>query len=245
MFGGTLIVSRAAALFPLYKKYLEDLGFYNVRTTAEEKEKLIKVINDLKPYIIFVEACFYEMATPYMMGRLLRVMPHLNIAAFSIGAYPADMAAWFFFHKLKGYLDLREGLEIFCRGLQRLKAGEVSFSPNVQALIDDYAEWPDTGLDITNRQMEVLIAVCNGFATLDIAANLNIGKRTVEWHVNDLYQTFHVRNKEELIRVAVYLDIVTKDDMRFFRGRREPVELPQWAKVKQALTRSNYHDDTD
>jgi hypothetical protein len=37
---------------------------------------------------MLVESGFYHACTPYMMGRLLKLFPKLNIAAVSLGEYP-------------------------------------------------------------------------------------------------------------------------------------------------------------
>jgi hypothetical protein len=104
--GGTLIVSRATKLFPYYQRRLLELGFNDVEATGEEKDSLNSVINEKNPRLMLVESGFYHAGTPYMMGRLLKLFPKLNIAAVSIGEYPDDLAAWFIFYRVKSYVSL-------------------------------------------------------------------------------------------------------------------------------------------
>jgi DNA-binding NarL/FixJ family response regulator len=240
--GGTLIISRAAANFPDFKHYLETFGFQDVEATSEEKKRLCRLIGEMKPRIVFIESCFYSCATPYMMGRLLRDMPRLRIAAFSIGEFSDDLALWFYFHGLKGYLNCREGKDEFDYGLEEIRKGREYFSPGVRGLIDLYSEWPEIHLDVTRRQMETLLFLCNGFMTKEIANYLNVSRRTVEWHLKELYGIFHVHTKEELIKAAVYLDLFTKKDMSFYGGTWKPPSLPEWAAAKQMLSRRGKND---
>jgi DNA-binding NarL/FixJ family response regulator len=230
---GTLIVSRAEALLPAYKACLEKAGFRGVSVTSCEKDGLNRLINELKPRHLFMESCFYECATPYMMGRLLRDMPYLNITAFSIGEFPDDLAMWFYFHGVKSYVNLQDGIREIARGLKMVLAGEEYWPPKVQGRIDLRNEIPDTQTGITPRQREVLRMLCNGFKVTEIGYNLHISKRTVENHKQDMYELFHVRNESELIRIAYYLDLFKKSELCFYGGgwniRQEARRLPERA----------------
>ncbi|GHU18075.1 hypothetical protein FACS1894163_09700 [Spirochaetia bacterium] len=215
---GALIVSGAAELLPLFRLYLRRLGFRDIRITSCEKDALTLLINELKPRRIFVESCFYESATPYMMGHLLRDLPYLDITVFSLGEFPDDLAMWFYFHGVKSYVNLRDGYCEFKRGLKQIQKGEVYWTKKVQERIDLRNEKPDAPLDISRRQIEVLRMLCNGFKVIEIGNNLHISKRTVENHKQDMYELFHVRNESELIRIAYYLDLFDKEDLCFYGG---------------------------
>jgi hypothetical protein len=90
-----LVVSRATKLFPYYKKSLEELGFKDEEVTGEEKDSLNMVINKMKPRLVLVGSGFYHAGTPYMMGRLHKTFPKLDIAAVSLGGFPDSLAVWF------------------------------------------------------------------------------------------------------------------------------------------------------
>jgi hypothetical protein len=51
-----------------------------------------------------------------------------------------------------------------------------------------------------------------------------------------LYDTFNVRNRDEMVARAWELQLVTEKDMRFF-DRRQEKPLPEWAAVKQTTDR--------
>ncbi|MDR3170433.1 MAG: LuxR C-terminal-related transcriptional regulator [Treponema sp.] len=227
--GGTLIVSRAKNILPFWRYYLKIVGFQNVVVTSEEKDSLVRVINDMKPRLVFIESCFYEAATPYMTGRLLRDFPKLRIAAFSVGEFPDDLAVWFYFHGVKNYINFRDGMCEFKRGIQKILLGEEFRSKKVQRRIDLRTEIPKPAYSFTNRQMEVLLLLCNGFTTDEVGDVLHISRRTVETHKTDLYAVFHVRNERELIRVSYYMDLFKKDELCFYGGKWEVPPLPESA----------------
>jgi len=40
--------------------------------------------------------------------------------------------------------------------------------------------------------------------------------KVVDWHIDRLKDVFHVHTRDQLMCMAIYLDIVNKDDMCFF-----------------------------
>jgi hypothetical protein len=64
---------------------------------------------------------------------------------------------------------------------------------------------------------------------------MHISKRTVDWHIEELKKVYCVQKREELISIAFYLDLVTKDDLCFFDRTNKARVLPNWAVVKQGM----------
>jgi DNA-binding NarL/FixJ family response regulator len=242
MLGGTLVVSRSRKLFPHYRKRFEELGFLNVDITGEEKDSLNRVINEKKPALVVVGSVFYKAGTPYMMGRLLKSFPKLNIAVVNLVDYPDDLAAWFIWHGVKSYVNVREGYEEFHHGLQEVRQGRSYISPNVQRLMDGFSEWPKTANDVTRRQMEVLIMTCSGFTPESIAGTLHVSRATVNWHLQELFNTFHVENRGKLMRTAFALKLVTDRDLVFYDWEMVVDPLPEWAVIKQKMNRRLKND---
>ncbi|MDR0719752.1 MAG: LuxR C-terminal-related transcriptional regulator [Treponema sp.] len=234
---GTLIVSRSLTLFPQIKQRFEELGFQNVEVTGEEKDSLNGVIREMQPRLLIVGSSFYQAGTPYMMGQLLKLFPKLHIVVVNVGSFPDHLAVWFIWRRVKSYVNLHEGFEEFHRALQEVRRGRAYIAPNVQRLMDDFPEWPRTPNKITDRQMEVLILICNGFIAEHIASTLHISRATVNYILDKLYKTFHVNSREELIRTAFVLKLVTEKDLVFHDRKATTKELPEWAAAKQRMNK--------
>jgi DNA-binding CsgD family transcriptional regulator len=172
-----------------------------------------------------------------MLGQLLEQLPGLNIAAVSLGEFPDSLAAWFIWHGVKSYVNLWEGYEEFCTGMREVRMGNEYIAPRVQQVLDDFPEWPETFTHATKRQMEVLVLICNGFTPERIGETLHISRRTVNWHLLDLYRVFHTQNREELVRVAFTLKLVNRRDLLFYDRDKRTAPLPEWAAVKQKADR--------
>jgi DNA-binding NarL/FixJ family response regulator len=230
------MVSKAKRLFPHIKKRLKTLGFPNVEVTGEKKDSLNMVINELKPRLVLIGSAFYQAATPFMTGEILKRFPKLNIAAVCIQEFPLSLAVWFIWYGAKSFVNLYEGYEEFHRGLQEVREGRPYISPEVQKLLDQFPEWPKTNNKASKRLLEVLVLLCNGFPAESIGAELHLSRKTVYNHMDRLCDTFNVRNRDEMVARAWELQLVTEKDMCFFDRRREK-PLPEWAAVKQTTNR--------
>jgi DNA-binding NarL/FixJ family response regulator len=115
----------------------------------------------------------------------------------------------------------------FKRGIRKILRGEEFRSKKVQRRIDLRDKIPEAAYSFTDRQLEVLTLVCNGFTTDEAGEMLHISRRTVERIKTDLYAVFHVRNERELIRVAYYMDLFKKDELCFYGGRWVVAPLPE------------------
>jgi len=72
--------------------------------------------------------------------------------------------------------------------------------------------------------------LCNGFTSTEIAAELCVSNRTVDFHKKELNNNFGTRNENELIRVALYLKIIKEDELDFYG--RNYVLAPRPKKIR-------------
>ena len=216
MTGGTLLVSRNIKLHATHKKRLESLGFNNVSVTNAEKDGLNYKINELKPRLLIIGSGFYKCATPYMMSLLHNRYKKLNIAAVSIYDYPADLGMKFIINGINSYVNYSDGSDLFYKGLEYLRNGEKYVSPSVQERIEMRDELPSPSYELTERQIEVLRLLGNGFTSLEICDVLYFSRSTLDFHKKELFNNLCVRNENELIRVALYLGIIKIDELDFY-----------------------------
>jgi DNA-binding CsgD family transcriptional regulator len=77
-------------------------------------------------------------------------------------------------------------------------------------------ELPPAASEMTGRQIEVMRLLCNGFTSAEIADELSLSKRTVEFHKAQLFNKLGVRNENELIRIALYLGLIKQNELDFY-----------------------------
>jgi DNA-binding NarL/FixJ family response regulator len=218
MTGGTLMVSRAVNLHGDIKKKLETFGFDNVTVTDFEKDGLNMLIRELKPRLLMMGCMFYQCSTPFMVAALHKEFPKLNIAVISITDFPADLAMYFIINGAKSYVNFWEGSKQFYKGLEEIRKGHEYVSPEVVERIDMRKYYPEPSGKLTNRQIEITRLIANGYRGDEIADVLHISSGTVDNCKTEIYTAMNVRNENELIRVAINLEIINADELHFFGG---------------------------
>jgi DNA-binding NarL/FixJ family response regulator len=238
MKGGTLVVSRLTKWFPFFKSYLEELGYADVITTDKEKDALNMFINQIKPKIVLIDSIFYSGGTPFMVYKLIKSFRKIHFSVFSFSFFPDNRAVWFVFYGVESYVKMSDGPDELNRGLKCICEGKKYIPPDVQELVDAFPELPELKGDVENRHNDVLLLLCNGMTTLEISSNLHISKRTVDWHIEELYKIFNVHSREALIGMAFYLDVISKDDISFtFAKKERTLKLPAWAENQRKINK--------
>jgi DNA-binding NarL/FixJ family response regulator len=167
-----------------------------------------------------------------MVGLLHEAFPKINITAITTDDFPDNMAVWFIFHGAKSYVNLLDSVEELKNGLKHIRNGDDYVSPAVKSIIDSLDEKPDCNLKVTRRQKEILFMICNGFSREKIGEKLQISNYTICYHIKELMNIFHVHSREELIKIALCLDIVEKNNLCFNVDKKLIASLPDWARAQ-------------
>jgi DNA-binding NarL/FixJ family response regulator len=156
---------------------------------------------------VFLESCFHYSATPLKMGQLLKRIPGLRVAVFSIGEFPPDKALRFLQLGAESYLDLRYGVRAFRRGVRKVLEGERHVSANVR---EAGLRAPDNGpcirLELTPQQEAVKDLAVSGKSNPEMAAILNVCEKTVENYKLEVFRLYNVRNVTGLFRELFLID---------------------------------------
>ena len=230
-----LFVSRHTKLLPWYKSILEEAGYMNVHVT--DKDGLNMLIRELRPRRIFMASNFYSIGTPYMVGLLHETFPKINIAVASMEEFPDELAVWFIFHGAGSYVNFLDGFGEFKQGLKHILDGEDYIAPAIKDIIDSIDEYPDCILKVTKRQKEILLMLCNGFTKKKMQKELQISDYTVHYHLKELMSIFHVHSREDLIKVAFCIGLITINHLCFHENRDLIASLPKWARLQIEINR--------
>lgn len=61
---------------------------------------------------------------------------------------------------------------------------------------------------LSNRELEILRLVAAGHSSKDVAEVLCVSKRTIDFHMNNMYQKLRVHNRMHAVRVALRLGLL-------------------------------------
>ena len=66
---------------------------------------------------------------------------------------------------------------------------------------------------ITEREFEIIDLTISGFSNKDISDKLGITGRTVETHLNNIYNKLSIKSKVELLALAYDFNLIQKEYM--------------------------------
>lgn len=67
--------------------------------------------------------------------------------------------------------------------------------------------------ELTRRQRQVLLLICGGMCNKDIARELHITVKTVEWHVSNILGKLGAANRTEAVVVALQQGLLDPTDL--------------------------------
>jgi len=146
--------------------------------------------------------------------RLIKAdQPDIKIVMLTVSAEDEDL-----FEALKsgasGYLLKSLDADTFFDLLEGVAQGEVAITPEMALRILNEFVHPakaatndntpnDEEMSLTDRQIEVLRLMVDGKTYREIGAALSVTERTVKYHVKEIVQKLHLRNKSEVIAYAL------------------------------------------
>jgi len=240
MAGGALMISRHIKLFSYWTQEFEAFGFNDVLFTDNEKDGLNSLIREFKPSIVLIGCGFYRRSTPYMMLELLEYFPKLNIAAINIHEFPDDLAMYFILNGVNSYVNQKDGMEEFHRGLKLIRDGKKYISPAVEERISIRDEKPMPAKILTPRLKEVICLIHDGYKDDEIADVLHISSSTIDNHKTEIFRSLNVRNIRELCIVAEELGIAKKNENIFYP--KNFTVNPKPKKVRKTSVRADFSD---
>jgi NarL family two-component system response regulator LiaR len=109
-----------------------------------------------------------------------------------------------------GYLLKDISADDLVRAIRSAHAGRVTLSPEVaQSLVETANRPPAPGLDLTEREREVLTLMIEGLNNVQIAGRLNVSPSTIKSHVSNILSKLGVASRTEAVTLALRNGIVS------------------------------------
>lgn len=148
--------------------------------------------------------------------RLIKAeMPEIKIVMLTVSDDDEDL-----FEAIKsganGYLLKNLKAENFLALLEGVSRGEAAISPILATkIIEEFARQaraasPQARNDITSRETDVLKLVTAGNSNKAIASTLNISENTVKYHLRNIMEKLHLRNRSQIVAYAMSKGLVPK-----------------------------------
>ena len=175
-------------------------------------EEFLSVLMQSQPDVVFMDYAMPEMNGAETTRRALEMLPDMKVITLSMfgdNAYYSDMMS----SGAKGFLLKDSEFNEVVEAVDTVSAGGTYFSTSlleslshsmrstgvVGNVSDDIAE-----ADIlSEREVEVLVAICQGLSTQEIADKLFISKRTVDKHRANILEKSGCKNTASLVVYAI------------------------------------------
>lgn len=158
---------------------------------------------------------FLDVAMPLMDGmeaatKALALYPELKIIVLSMYSdevYSTRLAET----GIKGYLLKSTDFKEVELAIEAVLGGELYFSQELmqQFLLHRNAARNSLTIDFTDRETEVLMEICNGLSSQEIAEKLFISKRTVEKHRANIMLKSGCANTASMVVYAIKHNILS------------------------------------
>ncbi len=175
-------------------------------------EEFLEVLMQAQPDVVFMDYSMPQMNGAETTRRALEMSPDLKIITLSMfgdNAYYSDMmssGAKGFLLKDSEFTEVVEAVETVFEGGTYFSASLLeSLSHSLRStgatasVADDIAEADR----LSEREIEVLLAICQGLSTQEIADKLFISKRTVDKHRANILEKSGCKNTASLVVYAI------------------------------------------
>lgn len=175
-------------------------------------EEFLEVLMQAQPDVVFMDYAMPQMNGAETTRRALEMSPDLKIITLSMfgdNAYYSDMmssGAKGFLLKDSEFAEVVEAVETVFEGGTYFSASLLeSLSHSLRStgatasVADDIAEADR----LSEREIEVLLAICQGLSTQEIADKLFISKRTVDKHRANILEKSGCKNTASLVVYAI------------------------------------------
>lgn len=185
---------------------------YEVVGEAEDGEKALMLVDEVKPDVILM-----DLSMPKMSG--LEVIKKLNernnlIPIIILTTYNEDnLIKEGLSLGAKGYLLKDTTREELIRTVESAARGEILLQPEVSKSLFNSQKKVNKittsfNNEITERELVILQAVARGCKSKEIAFDMGISERTVKAHLTNIYSKLKVESRSEAVAVAIEQGII-------------------------------------
>ena len=201
------------------KMLLSSQSNFEVVAEAGSRKEFLSLLGEKQPDVVFMDYSMPEMNGAETTRRALAQMPDLKVITLSMfgdNAYYCEMVE----SGAKGFLLKDSPFDEVTAAVETVFDGGTYFSEtllksfgeslrrtpeSVGGAINDNIAEADR---LSEREEEILVAICRGLSTQEIADTLYISKRTVDKHRANILEKSGCKNTASLVVYAIKHGIV-------------------------------------
>jgi two-component system, NarL family, response regulator LiaR len=176
---------------------------------AENGESAIRLCEEVLPDVILMDMVMPGMDGATVTRTIRQQFPQIQVIAltsFKEGVLIKNALE----AGAIGYLLKDVSADELARAIRAAHIGRVSLSPEAaQALVETANQLPATGIDLTEREREVLSLMIEGLNNTQIAGRLTVSPSTIKSHVSNILSKLGVASRTEAVTLALRHHIIS------------------------------------
>lgn len=176
---------------------------------AASGEEFLAEVERVRPDVVFMDYAMPGMSGAQATERGLALCPDMKVISltmFAENAYYSQMVG----SGAKGFLLKDSEFDEVVEAVETVAAGGTYFSESLLATLSQTMRKSGGSVDniaeadrLSEREIEILVGICRGESTQEIADNLFISKRTVDKHRANILEKSGCKNTASLVVYAI------------------------------------------
>jgi DNA-binding NarL/FixJ family response regulator len=174
---------------------------------AEDGQKALELVRQLAPDVVIMDITMPNLNGVGATSQITKEFPGVKVLALSIHSnkrFVADMLK----AGASGYI-LKECLfDELIEAIRTIISGNIYFSPRItDVVVDDYVDHLSEAMEptkpLTDRERQVLQCVAEGRSVKDIAIQMHLSIKTVEFNRRQIMKKLKIHSIAELTKYAI------------------------------------------
>jgi len=196
------MVRRGLATF---LKVFDDL---QLAGEAESGAAAIQLCGEILPDVVLMDMVMPDMDGATATRAIRQQFPQVQVIALT-SFKEGDLVKNALQAGAIGYLLKDLSADELAQAIRAAHEGRATLSPEAaQALIETANQPPEPGLDLTEREREVLTLMIEGLNNTQIAGRLTVSPSTIKSHVSNILSKLGVASRTEAVTLALRNRIV-------------------------------------
>ncbi|MGQ9735615.1 MAG: response regulator [Thermaceae bacterium] len=189
------------------KSLLEAEGDFKVVGEARDGREAIRHALEAKPDVILMDIQMPNLDGVQATQEILREWPKARVIILTM--YRQDA---YVFEAVKagarGYLLKDADAKALTEAIRRVAAGEVLLDAELAGqIIQDFKakreQGPGFHAELSEREVQILRLLAQGYTNLEIAAELSLSEKTVRNRLSEIFQKLHLNNRTQAALYAI------------------------------------------